>query len=75
MMEKVTYKYNPSDYDEELCEYMTAFYRAYEEKNRLYMSVEMQHLYSETKYVMKEGDISSSDREEMLTYFGELLYG
>ncbi|MFC2728360.1 MULTISPECIES: hypothetical protein [Selenomonas] len=75
MMEKVTYKYNPSDYDEELCEYMTAFYRAYEEKNRLYMSVEMQHLYSETKYAMKEGDISSSDREEMLTYFGELLYG
>ena len=75
MMEKVTYKYNPSDYDEELCEYMTAFYRAYEEKNRLYMSVEMQHLYSETKYAMKEGDISSSDREEMLTYFGEWLYG
>ena len=75
MMEKVTYKYNPSDYDEELCEYMTAFYRAYEEKNRLYMSVEMQHLYSETKYAMKEGDISSSDREEMLTNFGELLYG
>lgn len=75
MMEKVTYKYNPSDYDEELCEYMTAFYRAYEEKNRLYMSVEMQHLYSETKYAMKEGDISSSDREEMLTYFGGLLYG
>ena len=75
MMEKVTYKYNPSDYDEELCEYMTAFYRAYEEKNRLYMSVEMQHLYSDTKYAMKEGDISSSDREEMLTYFGELLYG
>ena len=75
MMEKITYKYNPSDYDEMLCEYMTAFYRAYEEKNQLYMSVEMQHLYSETKYAMKEGDISSSDREEMLTYFGELLYG
>lgn len=75
MMEKVTYKYNPSDYDEMLCEYMTAFYRAYEEKNQLYMSLEMQHLYSETKYAMKEGDISSSDREEMLTYFGELLYG
>ena len=74
-MYKRQYKYNPSDYDEELCEYMTAFYRAYEEKNRLYMSVEMQHLYSETKYAMKEGDISSSDREEMLTYFGELLYG
>lgn len=74
MMEKVTYKYNPSDYDEMLCEYMTAFYRAYEEKNQLYMSLEMQHLYSETKYAMKEGDISSSDREEMLTYFGELLY-
>ena len=75
MMEKITYKYNPSDYDEMLCEYMTAFYRAYEEKNQLYMSLEMQHLYSETKYAMKEGDISSSDREEMLTYFGELLYG
>jgi hypothetical protein len=75
IMEKMTYKYNPSDYDEVLCEYMTAFYRAYEEKNQLYMSLEMQHLYSETKYAMKEGDISSSDREEMLTYFGELLYG
>ena len=75
MMEKMTYKYNPSDYDEVLCEYMTAFYRAYEEKNQLYMSLEMQHLYSETKNAMKEGDISSSDREEMLTYFGELLYG
>ena len=75
IMEKMTYKYNPSDYDEVLCEYMTAFYRAYEEKNQLYMSLEMQHLYSETKYAMKEGDISSSDRAEMLTYFGELLYG
>ncbi len=75
IMEKMTYKYNPSDYDEVLCEYMTAFYRAYEEKNQLYMSLEMHHLYSETKYAIKEGHISSSDREEMLTYFGELLYG
>ena len=75
MMEKMTYKYNPSDYDEVLCKYMTAFYRAYEEKNRVFMISEMGHLFSETKYAMKEGDISSSDREEMLTYFGELLYG
>ena len=69
------YKYNPEDYEEVLCEYMTAFYRAYEEKNRLYMSAEMQHLYAETKYSRKEGDITSADREEMLNYFGELLYG
>ena len=74
-MMETAYKYNPKDYDEVLCEYMTAFYRAYEEKNQLYMSLEMQHLYSETKYAMKEGDISSGEREEMLTYFGELLYG
>ena len=47
----------------------------YEEKNSLYMSVEMQHLYADTKYDMKEGDISSDDREKMLNYFGELLYG
>ena len=67
------YKYNPADYEEVLCEYMTAFYRAYEEKNRLYMSAEMQHLYAETKYVMKEGDITSADREEMLMYFGGLI--
>ena len=67
------YKYNPEDYEEVLCEYMTAFYRAYEEKNRLYMSAEMQHLYAETKYVMKEGDITSADREEMLMYFGGLI--
>ena len=74
MMEQ-QYKYNPADYGDELCEYMAAFYRAYEEKNRLYMSVEMQHLYSETKCAMKEGDISASTREEMLTYFGGLLDG
>ena len=41
MMEKITYKYNPSDYDEMLCEYMTAFYRSYEEKNRVFMIYEM----------------------------------
>ena len=73
-MMETAYKYNPKDYDEMLCEYMTAFYRAYEEKNRVFMISEMGHLFSETKYAMKEGDISSSDREEMLTYFGELLY-
>ena len=30
------YKYNPEDYEEVRCEYMTAFYRAYEEKNRAF---------------------------------------
>ena len=74
-MEKVAYKYNPSDYEEVLCEYMTAFYRAYEEKNRVFMISEMEHLFSETKYAMKEGDISSSEREEMLMYFGGLMDG
>ena len=53
------YKYNPEDYEEVLCEYMTAFYRAYEEKNRLYMSAEMQHLYAETKYAMKSCDMAA----------------
>nr|WP_325190875.1 hypothetical protein [uncultured Selenomonas sp.] len=73
MMEKVAYRYNPSNYDEVLCAYMTAFYRAYEEKNRPFMISEMEHLFSETKYAMKEGDISSDDREEMLAYFGGLM--
>ena len=63
------YKYNPADYEEVLCEYMTAFYRAYEERNRAFMISEMSHLFSETKYAMKEGDISESDREEMLANF------
>ncbi len=69
------YKYNPADYEEVLCEYMTAFYRAYEEKNRPFMISELSHLFSETKYAMKEGDISASTREEMLTYFEWLLDG
>ena len=69
------YKYNPADYEEVLCEYMTAFYRAYEEKNRPFRISELSHLFSETKYAMKEGDISASTREEMLTYFGGLLDG
>ena len=34
---------------------------------------EMSHLFSETKYAMKEGDISESDREEMLAYFEGLI--
>ena len=72
-MMKTTYKYNPVDYDDVLCEYMTAFYRSYEEKNRPFMISEMEHLFSETKYAMKEGDISSDDREEMLVYFGGLM--
>jgi len=67
------YKYNPEDYEAVLCEYMTAFYRAYEEKNRAFMISEMSHLFSETKYAMKEGDITSADREEMLMYFGGLI--
>ena len=67
------YKYNPEDYEEVLCEYMTAFYRAYEEKNRAFMISEMSHLFSETKYAMKVGDITSADREEMLMYFGGLI--
>lgn len=39
------YKYNPKDYEDVLCEYMMAFYRAYEEKNRAFMISEMEHLF------------------------------
>ena len=54
---------------------MEEFYRAHEEKNDIGMIVAMHHLYSETKYAMKEGDISAGTREEMLTYFGGLIDG
>ena len=72
---EAVYKYNPQDYEELLRDYMEEFYRAYEEKNHLQMVLSMQRLYSETKYAMKEGDISSDTREEMLTYFGGLIDG
>ena len=72
---EAVYKYNPQDYEELLRDYMEEFYRAYEEKNHLQMVLAMQKLYSETKYAMKEGDISSDTREEMLTYFGGLIDG
>ena len=72
---EAVYKYNPQDYEELLRDYMEDFYRAYEEKNHLQMVLSMQRLYSETKYAMKEGDISSGTREEMLTYFGGLIDG
>ena len=72
---EAVYKYNPQDYEELLRDYMEEFYRAYEEKNHLQMVLAMQRLHSETKYAMKEGDISSGIREEMLTYFGELIDG
>ena len=69
------YKYNPADYEDVLCGYMTAFYQAHEENNRAFMISEMEHIFSETKYAMKEGDISPDIREEMLTYFGGLIDG
>ena len=72
---EAVYKYNPQDYEELLRDYMEEFYRAYEEKNHLQMVLAMQKLYSETKYAMKEGDISSDTREEMLTYFGGVIDG
>ena len=72
---EAVYKYNPQDYEDLLRDYMEEFYRAYEEKNHLQMVLSMQKLYSETKYAMKEGDISSGTREEMLTYFGGLIEG
>ena len=72
---EAVYKYNPQDYEDLLRDYMEEFYRAYEEKNHLQMVLSMQSLYSETKYAMKEGDISSGTREEMLTYFGGLIDG
>ena len=70
---EAVYKYNPQDYEELLRDYMEEFYRAYEEKNHLQMVLSMQRLHSETKYAMKEGDITSADREEMLMYFGGLI--
>ena len=72
---EAVYKYNPQDYEELLRDYMEEFYRAYEEKNHLQMVLAMQRLHSETKYAMKEGDISSGTREGMLTYFGGLIDG
>ena len=72
---EAVYKYNPQDYEELLRDYMEEFYRAHEEKNDIGMIVAMHHLYSETKYAMKEGDISSGTRKEMLTYFGGLIDG
>ena len=72
---EAVYKYNPQDYEELLRDYMEEFYRAYEEKNHLQKVLAMQRLHSETKYAMKEGDISSGTREEMLTYFGGLIDG
>ena len=72
---EAVYKYNPQDYEKLLRDYMEEFYRAYEEKNHLQMVLSMQRLHSETKYAMKEGDISSGTREEMLTYFGGLIDG
>ncbi len=72
-MEKA-YKYNPTDYEEILSSNMLAFYKAYEERNFPVMISEMNHLFSETKYAMKEGYISASTREEILEYFGGLMY-
>ena len=72
---EAVYKYDPQDYEELLRDYMEEFYRADEEKNHLQMVLAMQRLHSETKYAMKEGDISSGTREEMLTYFGGLIDG
>lgn len=66
------YKYNPKNYEEILCEYMTEFDRAYEEKDTMRMRIYMEPLFSETKYAMKEVHISAAMRDEMLKYFWRL---
>lgn len=45
------YKYNPADYV--LCEYMTAFCRVYEEKNRLYMGIHVMMTNPPSRFMTK----------------------
>ena len=73
MMEKMTYKYNPSDYVDYLCESMTAFYEALPVGNAIDLSCFWQRIYFDTKQAVKEHLLSADEREAMLDYYGELI--
>lgn len=73
MMEKMIYKYNPSDYVDYLCESMTDFYSALPEGNALRLSGIWERIYFDTKQAVKEHVISPVERDAMIAYYEELI--
>ena len=73
MMEKMTYKYNPSDYVDYLCESMTDFYAALPEGNALRLSGIWERIYFDTKQAVKEHFLAPVERDAMIAYYEELI--
>ena len=70
---ETSYKYNPSDYVDYLCESITAFYEALPVGNAIDFSCFWQRIYFDTKQAVKEHLLSADEREAMLDYYGELI--
>ena len=69
---ETSYKYNPSDYVDYLCESITAFYEALPVGNAIDLSCFWQRIYFDTKQAVKEHLLSADELEAMLDYYGEL---
>ena len=70
---ETSYKNNPSDYVDYLCESITAFYEALPVGNAIDLSCFWQRIYFDTKQAVKEHLLSADEREAMLDYYGELI--
>ena len=70
---ETSYKYNPADYVDYLCESITAFYEALPVGNAIDLSCFWQRIYFDTKQAVKEHLLSADEREAMLDYYGELI--
>ena len=70
---ETSYKYNPSDYVDYLCESITAFYEALPVGNAIDLSCFWQRIYFDTKQAVKEHLLSADERDAMLDYYGALI--
>ena len=70
---ETSYKYNPSDYVDYLCESITAFYEALPVGNAIDLSCFWQRIYFDTKQAMKEHFLSPAERDDIIAYYGELI--
>lgn len=66
-------KYNPKDYVDYLEESMTLFAEAMQAGDAFLMEHAWRRMYFDTKQAMKEGFLSPQKREELLSYYEELI--
>ena len=66
------YKYDPQNYDEYVCEYMSKAYKAYEENDRGWFEIYRAKMMIELKMCWKCGTLSFDHMNEIEEYFWDV---